>query len=72
LNFGNGCPVFPRDPGNYKPAAFGFCAQRGGGQPELRGDNAEAQRLIVVDHESDVGRGVHSENLAILVFSRKL
>jgi hypothetical protein len=56
LNFGDGCPVFACDPRNYKPAAFGFCAQCGGGQPELSGDHAEALRLVVIDCKDGAGR----------------
>jgi hypothetical protein len=51
LHFGDGSPVFARDPGNYKPASFGFCAQRGGSQPKLRCDNTEALRRVVVDDD---------------------
>jgi hypothetical protein len=55
LNFGDGCPVLACHPGNYKPAALGFGAQRGGRQSKLRGDRGEAQRLVVVDGDLDVG-----------------
>jgi hypothetical protein len=55
LNFGDGCPVFACHPGNYKPASFGFCAQRGGRQPELGGDHGETHGRIVIDGEADVG-----------------
>jgi len=49
LNFGDGCPVFACHPRNYKSAAFGFGAQRRSGESELSGDDAEAQRLVVID-----------------------
>ncbi|MGA8583886.1 MAG: hypothetical protein WB715_08620 [Roseiarcus sp.] len=52
MNFGDGCPVLARDSGNYKPAALGFGAQRGGRQSELSGDNGEALRLVVIHNEA--------------------
>jgi hypothetical protein len=51
LNFGDGCPVFACHSGNYKPASFGFGAQRSDGQAKLGGDHAEAQERIIVDHD---------------------
>jgi hypothetical protein len=51
-NFCDGCPVFARHSGNYKPASFGFCAQRCCLQPELRGDHAKALRRVVIDGDA--------------------
>jgi hypothetical protein len=63
LNFGDGCPVFARHSRNYKPASFGFCAQRRSGQPELGGGDAEAQRLVIVDDDARFGLLDHSKIL---------
>jgi hypothetical protein len=48
LHFGDGSPVFARDPRNYKAASFGFCAQRGRSQAELRGYDAETLRRVII------------------------
>ena len=58
-------------PRNYKSAAFGFCAQRGGRQSELSGDDAEAQRLIVIDNEAQFGLLDHPITLRRLAVKRK-
>jgi hypothetical protein len=75
LNFGDGSPVFARHSGNYKPAAFGFGAQRSGRQSKLSGDYGEALRLVVVDHETQrrahVGLFDHAKILRALASSRK-
>jgi hypothetical protein len=49
---GDGSPVFASDPRNYKPASFGFCAQRGASQPKLGRDNTESLRRVVVDDDA--------------------
>jgi hypothetical protein len=56
-HFGDRRPVFARYPGNYKPASFGFCAQRGGRETELRSDDSEPLWGVIVDNKA--GLRVH-------------